>query len=111
MSSMSFAAAIIIFCTGFFTLLTGRNLFRMVIGISLMEGALLLFIITVGYVPGGVPPLLPLKGLPVNPLPHAFTLTTIVIGASHIALALAFVVRIHSSYKTLDVEKIRGLRE
>ncbi|HPI98718.1 MAG TPA: cation:proton antiporter subunit C [Synergistales bacterium] len=111
MTIISFATALMIFCTGFFTILTRRNLFKTVIGLSLMEGSLLLLIVTAGYIPDGVPPLLPLKGVSVNPLPHAFTLTAIVIGASHIALALAFVIRIRSSYRTLDIDRIRGLKE
>lgn len=111
MIMMSFAAAILIFCIGLFTILTRRNLFKTVIGLSLMEGSLLLLIITAGYVPGGVPPLLPLKGPSVNPLPHAFTLTAIVIGASHIALALAFVIKIHRRYNSVDIDRIRGLRK
>lgn len=111
MIPMSYGASVIIFCLGFFTVVTRRNLFKTVIGLSLMEGALLLLIVTAGYIPGGVPPLLPLKGPSVNPLPHAFTLTAIVIGASHIALALAFVIKIHRRYDSVDIDRIRGLRE
>ncbi|HOP52652.1 MAG TPA: NADH-quinone oxidoreductase subunit K, partial [Synergistales bacterium] len=42
--------------------------------------------------------------------PHAFTLTAIVIGASDIALALAFIVKLHRHYRTVDLDRIRGLR-
>jgi multicomponent Na+:H+ antiporter subunit C len=37
-------------------------------------------------------------------------LTAIVIGASDLALALAFIIKIHQRYGTLDLDKIRGLR-
>ncbi|MEN2996347.1 MAG: NADH-quinone oxidoreductase subunit K [Acetomicrobium sp.] len=53
---------------------------------------------------------MPIEGIAVNPLPHAFTLTAIVIGASDLALALAFVIKLHQRYKTVDLDKIRGLR-
>lgn len=111
MIPMSYGAAILIFCLGFFTIVSRRNLFKTVIGLSLMEGAQLLLLVTAGYVPDGVPPLLPIKGLSVNPLPHAFTLTAIVIGASHIALALTFVIKIHRRYDSVDIDRVRGLRE
>lgn len=75
-----------------------------------MESSVLLLIVTAGFVPGGHPPILPIEGIAVNPLPHAFTLTAIVIGASDLALALAFIIKIHQRYGTLDLDKIRGLR-
>ncbi len=107
---MSYGSSLFIFCLGFYTILTSRNLFKTVIGLSLMEGAILLLLVTAGYVPDGVPPLLPLGGPSVNPLPHAFTLTAIVIGASHIALALAFVIKLRRRYGNVDIDRIRGLR-
>lgn len=111
MIPMSYGAALIIFCIGFFTVVTRRNLFKTIIGLSLMEGALLLLLVTAGYVPDGVPPLLPIEGSSVNPLPHAFSLTAIVIGASHIALALAFVIKLERRYDSVDIDRIRGLRK
>lgn len=109
--SLSYGTAIIIFSVGLYTVLAKRNLFKTVIGLSLMEGGVLLLITASGYVPGGVPALLPLVGAEsVNPLPHSFTLTAIVIGAADVALALAFTIKVHRRYGTVDIDKIRGLR-
>lgn len=107
---VSYASAIIIFCIGLYTIITNRNLFKTVLGLAIMEAAVLLVIVTSGYIPDGVPPIIPFNGTPVNPLPHAFTLTAIVIGSSDIALALAFIIKLHRHYKTVDLDKIRGLR-
>ena len=108
---ISYGTAIVIFCIGLYTILSKRNLFKTVIGLSLMEGGVLLLITSSGYIPGGVPALLPFAGgEPVNPLPHSFTLTAIVIGAADVALALAFIIKIHRRYGTVDIDKIRGLR-
>ncbi len=110
MIKLSYATAIFIFCVGLYTIISKRNLFKTVMGLSLMESAVFLLIVTSGYIPGGVPPLLGKSGASVNPLPHAFTLTAIVIGASDVALALALVIKIHRLYGTVDLDKIRGLR-
>ena len=42
------------------------------------------------------------------PVPHALTLTSIVIGVAVLALMLSLVVYIYRHYKTLDVRKIGG---
>ncbi len=110
MVTMGYTTAMIIFCIGLYTIITRRNLFKTVIGLALMEAAVLLIIVTSGFIPGGTPPIAPFSGNPVNPLPHAFTLTAIVIGASDIALALAFIIKLHRHYKTVDLDRIRGLR-
>lgn len=110
MTGAAFGASIILFCLGFYTVIVRRNLFKTIIGLSLMEGAVLLFIVASGYIAGGVPPILPAAGSPVNPLPHAFTLTAIVIGASDIALAFAFVIKLHRHVGSVDIDRIRGLR-
>ncbi len=108
---LSYGTAIIIFAIGLYTLLFRRNLFKVVIALALMEGGVLLLITSLGYIPQGVPALLPLMGQQaVNPLPQAFTLTAIVIGASDIALALAYIIKIYRHYGTVDVDQIRGLR-
>ena len=110
MIKLSYATAIFIFCIGLYTIISKRNLFKTVIGLAIMESAVLLLIVTSGYITGGVPPLLPMNGVAVNPLPQAFTLTAIVIGASDVALALALVIKLHRRYGTVDLDKIRGLR-
>lgn len=107
---LSYGTAILIFCIGLYTIISKRNLFKTVIGLALMESAVLLLIVTSGYIPGGVPPIIPINGVAVNPLPHAFTLTAIVIGASDVAMALALVMKLHQRYGTVDLDKIRGLR-
>ncbi|MBN2250673.1 MAG: NADH-quinone oxidoreductase subunit K [Candidatus Altiarchaeota archaeon] len=107
---LSYTSSVIIFCIGLYTIMARRNLFKTVIGLALMEAAVLLLIVTSGYIPEGVPPIIPFNGLSVNPLPHAFTLTAIVIGASDIALALAFIIKLHRHYRTVDLDRIRGLR-
>ena len=44
MLPISYGTAIIVFCIGLYTILSKRNLFKTVIGLSLMEGGVLMLI-------------------------------------------------------------------
>jgi len=45
------------------------------------------------------------------PVPHALTLTSIVIGVAVLALMLSLAIHIYRHYGTLDARKIRRLKE
>lgn len=109
MIELSYITSTVLFCMGLLCITVKRELFKIIIGLSLMEGSLLLMLVTAGYSKDGVPPLFPLAGTSVNPLPHSFTLTAIVIGACEIALALALAVKLHRYYHTTDISEYRGL--
>ena len=115
--NIPFISVIILIIIGFYAILFRRNLIKMVIGISIIESGVNLFLITLGYREGGVAPIftnLPKstaipEGL-VFPVPQALTLTSIVIGVAVLALMLSIVVQIYKHYKSLDVREIRRLR-
>lgn len=99
---------------GLYAVLFKHNLIKMIIGISIIESAVNLFLITAGYVEGGIAPIYtsaPKGKAMVMPTPQALTLTSIVIGLATTALMLSFAMLIYRHYKTLDARKIRGLRE
>jgi multisubunit Na+/H+ antiporter MnhC subunit len=78
-----------------------------------MEYSLYLFMAMIGYVDGGVAPILdPAKpaGIVVDPLPQAIVLTTIVIGLATTALLLAIAIKLYKKYKTFDIDKINTLK-
>lgn len=103
--------AILIFGIGIYTLLSQKNLLKLAIALNLMETALVLLIVVLGYRPGGGPPILLKEDLgPVDPLPQAMALTTIVIGTGTLALTLGFVVKLYEHYGTLDIDEIRRLK-
>lgn len=100
---------------GFYTVGFKRNIIKIVIGIEILEGAVNMFLITLGYVRGAYAPIYtmaPKEALNnmVLPTPQALTLTSIVIGVAVSALMLAFAVNIYRHYGTLDVTKARRLR-
>ncbi|ADT84453.1 sodium:proton antiporter [Thermococcus barophilus] len=112
-----FIVVALLLAVGFYTIGFKRNLIKVVIGIEILEGAVNLFLVALGYVKGGYAPIYtlapPEAANPQNmvlPTPQALTLTSIVIGVAVSALMLAFAVNIYKRYGTLDVTKIRRLR-
>ncbi len=108
-----FIMDIALFLTGFYALLMKRNLIKKVIGFGIMEYAVNLFLILVGYRKGAEAPILSGKitdVLFVDPLPQALILTSIVIGLGVTALMVALCIRLYQRYGTFDIAEIRRLR-
>jgi len=81
---------------GLYIVLSQKNLVKVLMGLALMETAVNILIVAMGYTPGGTAPILSdgvASGAFVDPLPQALVLTAIVIGVSILALALSLVVR------------------
>ncbi|MCS7217071.1 MAG: cation:proton antiporter subunit C [Candidatus Bipolaricaulaceae bacterium] len=111
--NLPFVACMVLIALGLWTLVFKRNLIKLVIGIGLIESGVNLFLVALGYVRGGVPPIYtyaPAGAPMVLPTPQALTLTSIVIGLATTALMLAFAVVIYRHKGTLDARKIRDLR-
>ncbi|NLY10811.1 MAG: cation:proton antiporter subunit C [Firmicutes bacterium] len=103
--------AIILFLIGFWVMLTHSNLIKKVIGMNIMETAIFLFFVAIGYVNQGSAPILGREGVTfVNPLPSALILTGIVVSVSITAFALALIIKLHSYYGTVDADEIAQLR-
>ncbi len=105
---------IVLFLIGFYALVTKRNLIKKVIGFGIMEYALNLFFILVGYRVEGQAPILSQNNLIgdifVDPLPQALVLTSIVIGLGVTALMVSLCIRLYQRYGTFDIDQIRRLK-
>ena len=105
-------AALILFGIGFTNLLLNRNMMKRIIGFSMMDSAIYLFLASYGYIDGRVAPIIasesaPLEvGMYVNPLPAGLVLTGIVVSVSVTAIMLALTVRLYRRYHTLDIDRI-----
>jgi multisubunit Na+/H+ antiporter MnhC subunit len=103
----------ILFLTGFYGVITRRNLIKIAISLSIMEFSSFLFLALIGYVDGGVVPIVdmadPVKTY-VDPLPQALVLTAIVIGLATTAMLMAVIIRIYRKYGTFDIREINKLR-
>jgi len=106
-----YVVVIILFSLGIYTIITQKNLIKIVIGFTILESSLILLLILVSYKPGGTAPILDRQyEIVVDPIPQALALTTIVIGGSVTAVMLALVIKIHKRYGTLNVDEVRKLR-
>ncbi len=107
------AAAIILFSIGFTTLLLNKNLIKKIIGFSMMDNAIYMFLASYGYIGGRKAPIY-VEGavnheMYVNPLPAGLVLTGIVVSVSVTAIMLALTVRLYRRYRTLDIDKIAAI--
>ena len=98
---------------GLYALIFKRNLIKMVIGVTLIGSGVNLFLITLAFRKDSTAPIYTASpgGIMSLPVPHALTLTSIVIGVAVLALMLSLVVYIYRHYKTLDVKRIGGGEE
>jgi len=110
---MIYLMCLILFCVGIYCILVKKNLIKIIIGIGIVEYAVNLFFILVGYRVQGRAPILAQDQViqnMVDPLPQALVLTAIVIGLAVTALIVAIAMRIYEKYGTFDITKIRRLK-
>jgi len=99
---------------GLLIVLAKHNLIKVIIGLSIFDTGINLFLISVGYIRNGTAPVFSRPGLDpagmVDPVPQALVLTAIVIGVAVLALALGLAVRLYREFGVLDLRKIRELK-
>lgn len=103
----------ILFLVGLYGLITRRNLIKIVISLSVMEFSVFIFFILIGYIDGGIAPIITgqdINPVYVDPLPQAMVLTAIVIGLATTAMLMAIAIRLHRKYKTFDIREIKNLK-
>ena len=96
--------AVLLFGIGFMNLLLQQNLVKKVIGFNIMDSAVFLLLASLGYVDGGIAPIVGDRGfdpLYINPIPSGLVLTGIVVSVSITAFSLALIQRIYRQYGTV----------
>jgi multicomponent Na+:H+ antiporter subunit C len=117
----NYLAAGAVFCLGLLTVLTRRDLVKIVLGLSLMESSTYLLLVSMAYRRGSTAPVLvnPPKGKTPNQLAHGnvadpvlqnFCLTAIVIGVAVTAVFLTVAVRVAQHYRSVDADDMTALR-
>ena len=109
---LPFFTVVLLILIGLSAMLFKRNLVKILMGLSLMESAINLFLVATGYRQGGVAPIF--TNVPdthmVLPTDQALTLTSIVIGVATSAMMLSFAMVLYKKYGTVDSRKIRKLK-
>ncbi len=113
LASFFTAGALIII--GIFAALFIDNLLKKIIGLAFIGDGANLFIITMGYKVNGIVYIF-LPGMVIDqfaqnsayPLPFALVLTSIVIGASTLAVMLGLIIVLYKKYGSIKASKILG---
>ncbi|RJR27545.1 MAG: cation:proton antiporter [Candidatus Latescibacterota bacterium] len=108
---------LVLFVMGVYCLIAKKNIVKKIIGLVIIDYAINLFIILIGYRRDGVAPIL-FKDMSmdefarhsVDPLPQALVLTSIVIGLGVLALQVAICLRLYEKYKTFNMSEINRLK-
>lgn len=106
-------AVVALTITGLAIIVLKKNLIKIFLGITILESAVNLFLISLGYREGGIAPIYtnaPSTSM-VLPTPQALTLTSIVIGVATSALLISFAIVIWKKYRSIHVDEIRRLKE
>lgn len=106
---------ILLFSIGLWGVLASGNLIRKIIGLSLINSAVVMLFVLGGRIDGTAAPILTGEtaggaaeaGLPiVDPIPQALMLTAIVIGLSVTAVALILSIKLYEHHGSLEIEDI-----
>jgi len=102
---------------GLYTVVAKKNIVKIIVGLLIIDYAVNLLLVLVGYRERGVAPILSAGQSPaemarkaVDPLPQAMVLTSIVIGLGLTALMAAMAIRLYEKYHTFDMYDIRRLK-
>ncbi len=121
-SKFNFWIYIILMMIGFYAVITKKNLVKKIIGMNIVQTAIILFYISVGAKKDATIPIIqnshdaaPLAVRAsdyINPLPHVLMLTAIVVAVATLGVALALVINLYRQYDTLEEDEIHEqLRE
>ncbi|HOE00661.1 MAG TPA: cation:proton antiporter subunit C [Kiritimatiellia bacterium] len=109
---LPFFTVVLLVVIGLGAMVLKRNLIKILMGLSILESAVNLFLVAIGYRQDGVAPIF--TNVPslhmVLPTVQALTLTSIVIGVATSAMMLSFAMILYKKYGTVDARDIRKLK-
>ena len=117
-SKYNYWVYIILMTVGFYAIITKKNLVKKIIGMNIVQTAIILFYISTGAKKGATLPIIEHgHGAAVhtvqasdyiNPLPHVLMLTAIVVAVATLGVALALAIKIYRQYNTLEEDEIHA---
>lgn len=116
---LNVVASIVLLLIGFYAMTGKTNLVKKLVGLNILQWAIVQFIVARGAKRGATIPIVRDAGAEgggaetvlraadyVNPLPHVLMLTAIVVGVAITGVALALILRIHRRYGTLHEDEL-----
>lgn len=115
-SKANYWMTIALMMVGLYAMIAKNNLVKKIIGMNILQTAVILFFISIGAKrEATIPIIIHDSGSQnhtvhaadyINPLPHVLMLTAIVVAVSTLGVALALVIKIFQQYGTLDEDEI-----
>ena len=105
---------IVLMCIGLWGMIAKRNLIKKIIGMNILQTAIILFYVSLATKKGATLPILAHHdegyfvdfATVINPLPHVLMLTAIVVSVATLGVALALAMKIYNRYDTLEEDEV-----
>ena len=102
---------------GLYAMIVKNNLVKKIIGMNILQTAIILFYVSIGAKRGATLPIIThghgdashdvVRAVDyINPLPHVLMLTAIVVAVATLGVALALALKINNQYGTLEEDEI-----
>lgn len=116
-SKYNYWGYVVLMMVGLYAMIVKRNLIKKIIGMSILQTAIIFFYVSIGAKRGATIPII-LHGHPseahhaihavdyINPLPHVLMLTAIVVAVATLGVALALTLKVYRHYGTLEEDEI-----
>ena len=115
-SKINYWIYIALMMLGLFAMMTKKNLVKKIIGMNILQTAVILFFISISAKRQATIPIIEhgeTHGIHtvhavdfINPLPHVLMLTAIVVAVATLGVALALVIKLYQQYGTLEEDEI-----
>ena len=116
MSKLNYWIYIALMMVGLYAIIAKKNLVKKIIGMNILQTAVILFFISLGAKKKATIPII-IHGHAVedhavraadyiNPLPHVLMLTAIVVAVATLGVALSLVIKVFQQYQTLEEDEI-----
>jgi len=116
MSKLNYWVYIVLMMIGLYAMIAKKNLVKKIIGMNILQTAVILFFISLGAKTKATIPII-MHGHAaeshairatdfINPLPHVLMLTAIVVAVATLGVALALVIKVFQKYHTLEEDEI-----
>ncbi len=115
-SKLNYWIYISLMMIGLYAMIVKNNLVKKIIGMNILQTAVILFFISIGAKDKATIPIIEHAHGPedhaiqalhyINPLPHVLMLTAIVVAVATLGVALALIIKLHQQYGTLEEDEI-----
>ena len=115
-SRINYWVYIALMMIGLYGIIIKNNIMKKVIGLSILQTAVILFFVSIGAKRDATIPIIDHTKASIhteisathfiNPLPHVLMLTAIVVAVATLGVALSMIIKIYREYNTLEEDEI-----